>query len=552
MSLDRCLFLARAGDAGEREPLARRIDALARWHGGAASWRRVGERVAAGVVRYDDRAESLDGPLAFGEEPALAHPIDATPLELRALDGATAVLELGADRACLAGGAGGPGTLFAASSGGIDAWSTHAVAAAYLATGRARVDPAAIPEQLAAEFVGGERSLIEGARPLSTAVRITAGDERAATEDYWPAAERWAAVPEAEAAEHAERHLLESLTRRAGERPYASLTAGLDSRVVAVALRELGIAPRAFTWGEADWDDVRGAADLARRLGIAHEVVGIEWLVDAEALREVQRQVRWNEGAIQVGFGRLAWPRGMPGFVTGAGGETGRAFYYRDLEPGTEHAGPEELAGALVRLLEPRLAGARREALDELARSVRGWVDAAGGAGRDGWRTLDVVYGEQRVRRWLRGMLPRLDAPMIPAFATPEIGRALASLPLGERLSDGFHRGFLARHAPDLAPAPAATAGPGRRGLRDRLPARLRPQPRSFLGERWHERPEFRDWIADGVLGSPLVTEPLGEGWAGRTRRRFMAGDGHAEAMALAAAGPVALADALAELNADG
>jgi hypothetical protein len=145
-------------------------------------------------------------------------------------------------------------------------------------------------------------------------------------------------------------------------------------------------------------------------------------------------------------------------------------------------------------------------------------------------------------------MLPRLDAPMIPAFATPEIGRALASLPLHQRLSDGFHRGFLERHAPELVPA--ARPEPGR-SFRARLPGRLRARTESPLGERWHEHLEFRKWIADGVLGSPLVTEPLGERWAARTRRRFLAGDGHAEGLALAAGGPVALAEALVELNRD-
>lgn len=546
MSLDRCLFLARAHRADDREELARRIERLARWHGGTASWARVGEHGAAGAVRYDEQTETLDGPLAFGEAVGVADPLDADPAELRAIDGASAVLEVKGGRACLAGGAGGPGMVFAAASAGFEAWSTHAVAAAWLANGRARVDRAALPEQLAAEFVGRERSLIEGARPLAPAVRVTLGEDAVRAEDFWPLAERWAPVPEDEAAAHAERHLLASLERRVPAEPYASLTAGLDSRVVAVALRELGVAPRTFTWGEPDSDDVRGAAAVAGALGLVHEPVGVEWLDDDAAMGELQRQVRWTEGAIPVLFGRLEWPLGMQAFVTGAGGETGRAFYYRDAAPLTEEATPAELADTLVRLFEPRLDGARREALDALAASVHGWVTAAGDAGRSGWRTLDVVYGEQRVRRWLRGMLPRLDAPMIPAFATPEIGRALASLPLGQRLSDGFHLGFLARHAPDLVPSEPPRP---RRSIRDRLPGRLRPAPESPLRERWSDHPGFRDWVAGEVLGSPLVTEPLGERWASATRDRFLAGDANAEAFALAAAAPVALAGALEELN---
>jgi hypothetical protein len=276
LSLDRCLFLARIAREDGTGELRARIERLARWHGGTASWTRVGRLCAAGVVRYDGREEPLAGAVAFGEPlPAALDArrlLDAAPDELRAIDGATAALAVDGDRACLASGAGGPGMLYRASSGAVDAWSTHAVAAAWLAQGRARVDPGAMPEQLAAEFVGGERSLIEGARPLPQATRIAVDDERGRLTDFWPAPERWDAVPEDAAAEHAERHLLEGLSRRAsalGE-PHASLTAGLDSRVVAVALREIGVRARAFTWGEPDWEDVRGGADVAGRLGLRH------------------------------------------------------------------------------------------------------------------------------------------------------------------------------------------------------------------------------------------------------------------------------------------
>jgi hypothetical protein len=277
----------------------------------------------------------------------------------------------------------------------------------------------------------------------------------------------------------------------------------------------------------------------------------VEWLDDREAMHELDRQLRWNEGAVPVGFARLAWPAGMHAFVTGAGGEVGRAFYYRDLAPRAEEAGPERLARALLALLTPRLAGARRDAIDALAGSVRGWIASAANAGASGWRTLDVVYGEQRVRRWLRGMLPRLDAPMIPAFATPEVARALASLPLPDRLADGFHRGFLASRAPELVPA--AEARVRRHRLpRIPIPGRVRRRPASFLGRRWDEHPGFRDWVADGVLGSPLLVDPLGERWTRRTRSRFLAGDGEAELLALAAGGPVRLAELLEELERGG
>jgi hypothetical protein len=547
LSLDRCLFLARVSREDDREELARRVERLARWHGGKATWTWAGPNVAAGVVRYDERDEDLGAPLVFGEPlpGGIGSLLDAEPESLRALDGAGAALEIEPARAGIVAYAGGPGTLYSASCGPIDAWSTHAVAAAWLALGQARVDPAAIPEQLAAEFVGGERCLIERVRPLAQAVRVVADGEGAHLTDYWPLGERWAALPEDEAAAHAEQHLLETLARRArafGAEPHASLTAGLDSRVTAVALREAGIAPRGFTWGEPDWDDVRGGAEVARRLGLEHELVGIEWLDDAEAMREVDRQVRWTEGGVPVGFARLAWPADMHCFVTGAGGEVGRAFYYDDAEE-ADGGWPEDL---IVEVVTSRLPDARLEALQELTATLNLWVSATVAAGFPGFRALDVIYGEQRVRRWLRGMLPRLAAPMVPAFATPEVARALASLPLADRMSSGFHRGFLERRAPELA-GPVVEPPP-RPPRRLRLPWR-REAPPSFLGRRWDEHPGFHDWVAEGVLGSPLLVEPLGERWANRTRERFLARDGDAERMALSAAGPVALAEALKELD---
>jgi hypothetical protein len=553
LSLGRCLFLARTAHEEGRPVLHERARRLASWHRGVAWVADVGELGVAGVVRYDARLEALgDAPLVFGEPlPAgLDKPralLDADPAALRALDGATAALAVAGDRACLVDSAGGPGMLYAASSGAIDAWSTHAVAAAWLATGRARVDPAAVPDQLAAEFAGGDRSLVEGARPLGGAVRIEVADGGARLTEFWPPAERWARVPEDEAAAHAERSLLETLDRRARAfgAPHASLTAGVDSRVVMAALRELGVPARGFTWGEAAWEDVRGGAEAATALGLPHDVVPVEWLDDAEAMREMDRQVRWTEGAASVGFARLGWPESMACFVTGAGGELGRAFYYRDEAPATEEADPERLVRVLHRLLAPRLAGARREATEALEASLRGWVDAGRRAGGEGWRTLDVVYGEQRVRRWLRGMLPRLEAPMIPAFATPEVARALASLPLADRLTDGFHRGFLERRAPELVPAEAAHPRRGRLRV-----ARLRrARGDSFLGDRWDDHPGFREWVADGVLGSALLAETLGERWAARTRERFLGGDGRAEVVALAMGGVVGLDDALGELR---
>jgi hypothetical protein len=64
----------------------------------------------------------------------------------------------------------------------------------------------------------------------------------------------------------------------------------------------------------------------------------------------------------------------------------------------------------------------------------------------------------------------------------------------------------------------------------------------------WAARPEYRDWIADGVLGSALAAEGMGERWCRRTRSRFYAGDAVAVERALWLGGPVALSEALRDL----
>jgi hypothetical protein len=156
------------------------------------------------------------------------------------------------------------------------------------------------------------------------------------------------------------------------------------------------------------------------------------------------------------------------------------------------------------------------------------------------------MYGEQRVRRWLRGMLPHGPAPMVAAFATPEVQRALVSLPLGERRSDGFHRRFIEARRPDLLPRPDAAGAPGGDRPLTRIARRLR---QGRLDGQWRSRPEYRDWIADGVLGHPLAIEAMGGRWCRRTRSRFFAGDPLAVERALWLGGPIALAESLADLG---
>ncbi len=491
---------------------------------------------------------ALGAPLrgaAFGEAPpATLDLLDADDRALRRYEGGGIALAAGADRARLVAGAGAPAVVYAAGGpeGGAVTWSTHAVAAAYVATGTASVDPRALAEQLAAEFVGGSRALVAGVRALPPATRVDLSSTGAEEACYWPARDRWRLVPPEDAYAYTEHQLLRSLDARlAGvDRPHLGLTAGYDSHVAALALRELGRPFEGYAWGPEDDDDVRGGSKAAQTLGMPHRHLAFEHWDAATALHRTRANARWTEGAIHVGFADIAWPDDMAASVTGAGGESGRCFYYADRALPRE---PGDLARMLSDSLAGGIAGARPDAVESLHARVREWVVDAERAGLTGWRVLDVVYAEQRVRRWLRGMLPRLPVAMIGAFATPEVQRGLVSLAMEQRAGSGFHRRFIAERVPDLLPAEPERTARNRRLAR--LGRRLR---RGSLDGEWSARPEFRDWIADGVLGSALASEGLGDRWCARTRSRFYAGDAFAMERALWLGGPVALSEALGDL----
>jgi hypothetical protein len=433
-------------------------------------------------------------------------------------------------------------------------WASHAGAAAWLSRGAATVDLEAVPELLAFDFVGQGRSLVCGAQPLAAATSVEIDRGGASTRTWWPAAERWAPVAETDAFAHAERELMNSLERRTAglDRVGLCLTGGADSRVLAIALRELGVEVSAVTWGESGWADVAAAAPIADALGIDWRARAA-WREDHEIAARADAEARWSDGAFGLTPADRIWPVPSPAVMVGAAGEVGRAFYYRRLADRDPPDDAESLAAALYP--EGRIAGAGDDARAAARAAARSWADATLESGRTGWSVLDVLYAEQRVGHWGRSQVPALEAQFLAGFASAEVLRGLASLPLADRLSDGFHRRFVASRRPDLAlpePPPVAPL-PRPRGRLAKLASRLRepaPAPRDeFLVELWAQRPAARARIVDEVLGSPLIADAMGQAWCESVREGFLRGDGRAAAHALTASGPVGLAEALADLQ---
>ena len=603
MSANRCIFAARLG-GGDRAAIERRIALLVAFYaplsaGGARTrWSRSGGAMV-GEIRFDGARPGetrFDGapPGELGAEevlwwgspppPALARTaglLDARERDLLALPGPCALIAADDTRLRVSSSPRGYCSLYAAGSPDALAWSSHAVAAGVLAHGRVRVDPASIADLVAAEFVGDDRTALHGVRAVPPGFDAVVGEDGAAGGSR-AARERWRPVDAAEAAGVAERELLAELERAVAGAPAAvlGLTGGLDSRVVAVALAELGISFSAFTMAAEDPGDVDGAARVAEALGVAHAARPLAWWDDSDGLARVSAAARFADGMQRVGYADAQYPSAMSHWVAGVGAETGRAFYWRDAVARGSAPSPRALARALGARLEPAVAGAEREVLRRLRGDWRRWVQEAVALGYPGWAALDVVYGEQRVRRWGRGWVPRRDARPVAAFASPRLLAALASLPPQDKLTDGFGRRFVAARRPELAP-PAPSAGSGRaspvravagraaraavvramagraaraavvRAVAGRAGARRRPaldRPWFELPP-WDARPAYFEWLRDEVVASPLVAEALGDGFAAGLRERFARGDPAAARTATWAAGPVALDAALRDLN---
>jgi hypothetical protein len=570
-----CVFAAQLVDPGQRPLIERRATRLGDLYGPLGEDRvRLrwvqSLRLLLGTVGPAAEAPDLDGVLTWGG-PVPASLLDRTRLlaatdgDLRRLDAIAALASASEERARLVAGAGGVTTLYAARSGNVAAWSTRATAAAWLTHGKARVDVGALPEFVTFEYAGGERTLIAGARALPVATRIDLSPTGPSEASYWPREERWSPVPEARASGHAERALLESLGRRLDgvERPLLGLTGGLDSRVAAVALRELGIPFEALTWGAPDSRERRAAQEVAEALGAPHRFREAQPPDTRAALVRLTRLALSSDGTCPLDLWGDVLPAAGSAFVIGLGGEVGRAFYYmpRALEE------PDPSIRRLRRLLAVpvRIPRARREAVRAVERRLEGWLADAETLGYRGWARLDAMYGEQRLRRWGRLVLQRSEPPVVGAFATPEVTRALASLPLVERVSSGFHRRFLSARAPELAspPRPVVRTAAPLRWARSAIAPVVRPAVDAVRRARapgrgtwpdatlWSGRSELRSWLEEEVLGSPLLREALGERWAHHTREQFRRDEWRATTKTLLAASPVALERALRELEAD-
>ncbi len=141
------------------------------------------------------------------------------------------------------------------------------------------IDPQAVLDFLEFGFVPDERAIYEGMHKLPPATILEWENGRIAQRQYWslPEADEQSRITFEEAVEEAERLIVESVRLRLiSDVPIGVLlSGGIDSGLVCWGMSKLNANIRAFTVRAPNdaSDESAGAAQTARVLGIAHEIV---------------------------------------------------------------------------------------------------------------------------------------------------------------------------------------------------------------------------------------------------------------------------------------
>lgn len=452
------------------------------------------------------------------------------------LDGVFVLAQISADKIRLVTS---PAFLFTLRRSG-SAFATRAFAAVALSGRRPRVNSEAVSQAVAMQCVmgGGEVLADVEACEEATVVDVSAAgiDQRC----YAPLAERLGPGPPTTPGRL--REVVGEVAGRCALLPGAwlALTAGRDSALALSCLASTGRPLPTVTMGWRGLPDVEGARAAARHLGWTHEVAavtdargrsvrgrrGLHGLkVDGGLVDWLARSARWLEGLQHPRdalSGWLRWPRQNTVWVTGHGGETGRAFYWGndpDADP----------LDTIVNGPGGHLKGAGREALAE---AVRGELALAAAIGRPS-DALDLLY-VRRQRGWVdRGTLPLPQIrDILPVHLHSSVTQALISSPRALRQGGDLYDMALSSEHAELwritcratgraaklhrAPGmPHLIAYPDDEPLLQRVLAGLAPEgllARDVLGEAWWSwatrAASHEPWVR-GLLWNAVSVEAL-------------------------------------------
>ncbi len=271
-----------------------------------------------------------------------------------------------------------------------------------------------------------------------------------------------------------------------------SLTGGKDSRLIAAALATAGVPARARTYGFPDHPDVVLAAQVARELGLPHEVAEPKTAGDGDvaAVQEVDVLARLR-ATVLVADGMLSafenvgrpdpGPAAAAIAIGGHGGELLRGGYAK-LIPGSAARRAAGSAELLRRLTMRRVPLLRTRWRTAYVASLAPWGAAVAARPQP---ALDDFYLVNRAGRWSAAARQAyaLRSAMAQPFFDDLVVCAARTAPLAERLDDRLIRaatgalcpalldiplaGDRWKSGPALAPAPAVPAAPSQRSRFD-------------------------------------------------------------------------------------
>jgi Asparagine synthase len=271
-----------------------------------------------------------------------------------------------------------------------------------------------------------------------------------------------------------------------------SLTGGKDSRLIAAALATAGVPARARTYGFPDNPDVVLAAQVARELGLPHEVAEPRTAGDGDApavqevdvLARLRATVLVADGMLSA-FENVGRPDPDPAAtaiaIGGHGGELLRGGYAK-LIPGSAARRAAGSAELLRRLTMRRIPLLRPRWRTAYVASLAPWGAAVAARPQP---ALDDFYLINRAGRWSAAARQAyaIRSVMAQPFFDGEVVRAARTAPLAERLDDRLIRaatgalcpglldiplaGDRWKSGPALPPAPAGAAAPSQRSRFD-------------------------------------------------------------------------------------
>jgi Asparagine synthase len=260
--------------------------------------------------------------------------------------------------------------------------------------------------------------------------------------------------------------LVEAVTplRDAGRPVELSLTGGKDSRLIAAALAAAKVPVRARTYGFPDHPDVIVAAQVARELGLEHEVAEPKTAEDSGAtvqevdvLARLRASVLVADGMLSA-FENVGRPDPDPAeaaiAIGGHGGELLRGGYAKII-PGSAARRAAASAELFRRLTMRRVPLLRTRWRAAYVGTLAPWAAAV--TARPG-PTLDDFYLVNRAGRWSAAARQAyaIRSVLAQPFFDDQVVRAARSVPLTERLDDRLVRGAIRALAPPLAGLPLA------------------------------------------------------------------------------------------------